>query len=55
MNLVANLYNFTDWKKDNFDFVRFIINWLKKIVHYKLLKTFINIYKLAKIIKHIVR
>ena len=38
------------WKKDSYDFILVILDWLIKMVHYKLIKITINALGLAKII-----
>ena len=50
MDFVTGLPILFDWKKDTYDSILFIVNWLTKMVHYKLVKITINAPSLAKII-----
>ena len=43
-----------DWKGDNYDFILVIVDWLTKMVHYKLVKVTINTSRLAEVILDIV-
>ena len=40
----------TDLKGDSYDSILVIVNWLTKIVHYKLIKVTINTLSLAEVI-----
>ena len=40
----------TDWKKDSYDLIFVMVDWLTKSIHYKPIKITINILSLAKII-----
>ena len=45
-----------DWKKDNYKLILIIVNWLIKMVYYKLVKVTINAFGLIKeIINMVVR
>ena len=44
----------TDWKKDSYNSIFVIVNWLTKMAHYKLAKVTIDALGLAKIIIHMV-
>ena len=39
-----------DWKRDNYDSILVILDWLMKIVHYKPVKITIDTLRLAKVI-----
>ena len=43
-----------DWKGDNYDSILVIVDWLTKMVYYKLVKVTINTLGLAKIIINVV-
>ena len=43
----------TDWKKDSYNLIFVIIDWLIKMVYYKLVKIIINTLGFAKIIINI--
>ena len=51
---MTNLSLLANWKGDFFNFILVFINWLIKIVHYKLVKTTINAPRLAKVIIDVV-
>ena len=44
----------TDWKGNSYDSILIIINWFKKIVHYKPIKVTINTPSLVEVIIDIV-
>ena len=44
----------TDWKKDSYDLILVIVNWLTKIVYYKPVKITINTPSFAKVIIDVV-
>ena len=54
MDFVIGLQILTDWKKNNYDSIFVIVDWLIKIVYYKLVKVIINTLRLAKNIIYIV-
>lgn len=43
-----------DWKKNNYDTVLVVVNFLSKMMYYKSIKTIIDIVGIAKIIIDIV-
>ena len=43
-----------DWKKDNYDSILVIVNWLIKMVYYKPVKVTINAPGLTEIIINVV-
>ena len=43
-----------DWKRDNYDSIFVIVNWLTKMIYYKLVKVIINVPSLIKIIINII-
>ena len=50
IDFVMGLPILTDLKKDSYDSIFFIVDWLTKILHYKPVKVTINIPGLAKVI-----
>lgn len=54
INCVTGLLLSTDSKRDNYDAILVIIDWLNKIVYYKLVKIRINVASLAGVIINIV-
>ena len=50
MDFVTDLPLSTDWKGDNYNSILVIVNYLTKIVHYKLVKVTINALRLAEVI-----
>ena len=54
MNLVTGLPISTDWKRDCYKSILVIVDWLIKMVHYKLVKITINAPGLAKVIMDII-
>ena len=44
----------TDWKEDNYNSIFVIVNWLIKMIYYKLVKVTINTPGLAKIIINVI-
>ena len=54
MDFVMGLPILTDWKGDSYDSILVIINWLTKMVHYKLVKITIDAPGLAEIIINVV-
>ena len=54
MDFVTGLPISTNWKRENYDSILIIINWLMKIVHYKPIKVTINAPRLAEVILDIV-
>ena len=51
---MTNLPLLINLKKDNYNFIFIIVDWLIKIVHYKLIKITFNAPKLAKSIMNII-
>lgn len=43
-----------DWKEDSYDAILIIVDYLTKMIHYKLIKTTIDATGLAKIIINVV-
>lgn len=54
MNFITNLQILTNEKYESYDFILIIINYLKKMAYYKLIKIIINISDLAEIMIDIV-
>ncbi len=54
MDFVIRLSVFINQKGDIYNLILVIINWLTKIVHYKLLKITIDIFSLIEVILDIV-
>ena len=54
MDFVTNLPISINWKRDSYDSILVIINWLTKMVHHKLVKITIDTSGLAKVIIDIV-
>ena len=54
MDFVIGLLISTDWKGDNHKSILVIVNWLMKMVYYKLVKVTIDTSGLAKVIINIV-
>ena len=54
MDFVIGLPISTNWKRDSYDFILVIIDWLTKIVHYKPVKITINAPGLAEVIIDVV-
>lgn len=50
IDFVTRLLILTNWKVDIYDIILVIIDWLKKMVYYKLIKIIINTSKLVEII-----
>ena len=50
MNFVTGLPILTNWKGDSYDSILVIVDWLTKMVHYKLVKVTIDAPGLAKVI-----
>ena len=50
MDFVTGLPLFSDWKGNNYNSILVIVNWLTKMVYYKLVKVIINAPGLAKVI-----
>ena len=54
MDFVTGLPISTDWKRDSYDSILFIIDWLTKMVHYEPVKITINALGLAEVIIDVV-
>ena len=54
IDFVSGLFITTDWKEDSYDSIFVIVDWLTKMVYYKLVKITINVLGLAKIIINVV-
>ena len=54
MDFIMGLPILTDWKKNYYDLIFVIINWLIKIVYYKLVKITMNVLGLVKVIINVV-
>ena len=50
MDFITGLSISTDWKSDSYDSILVIVDWLTKIVHYKLVKVAIHALRLPKVI-----
>ena len=51
---MIDLSHLVDWKDNNYDIIIIIVDYLTKIVYYKLVKTIINAVGLVEIIIDIV-
>ena len=54
MDIVIGLSISTNWKRDSYNFVLVIVNWLIKMIYYKPVKITINTPYLAKVIINMV-
>ena len=54
MDFITGLPVSIDWKKDNYNFILVIVNWLTKMVYYKLVKITLNAPGLAEVIIDVV-
>lgn len=54
MDFVITLVILTNEKKDNYDFIQVIVNWLVKMIYYELIKTIINALRLVGVIIDVV-
>ena len=54
MDFVIGLLISTNWKKESYDSILVIVDWLIKMVHYKLVKVIINALGLVEVIFDIV-
>ena len=54
INLVISLPVSIDWKRDSYDSILVIVDWLTKIVHYKPVKITLDRLKLGKVIINVV-
>lgn len=54
INFVISFPISTNWKDISYELILVIVNYLKKIVYYKLVKVIINITGLLKVIIHVV-
>ena len=54
INFVTDLSILTDWKKDSYNSILVIFDWLTKMVHYELAKINIDVLGLAKVIIDVV-
>ena len=54
MDFVTDLPISTNWKRNNYDSIFNIIDWLIKMVHYKPVKVTINALGLGKVIINMV-
>ena len=54
MDFVTGLPISTDWKRDNYNSILVIVDWLKKIVHYKAVKITIDDPGLTEVIIDVV-
>ena len=50
MNFVTGLLISINWKGENYDSILVIVNWLTKIMHYKLVKVTIDAPALVEVI-----
>ena len=51
INFITRLPISTNWKRESYNSILVIVDWLTKIVYYKLVKIIINTPRLIKIIK----
>lgn len=54
MDFVTSLFISTNWKENSYDSNLIIVDWLIKIVYYKLVKIIIDVLGLAEVIIDIV-
>ena len=54
MDFVTGLPISIDWKKDSYDSILVIVNWLTKMVYYKPVKIILDAAKLAEVIIDVV-
>ena len=54
MDFITNLPISTDWKRDSYDLILVIVDWLTKIVYYKPVKVIIDTPGFIKVIINIV-
>lgn len=54
MNFITHLVILTNWKGVSYDVILFIINSLRNMVYYKLIKVIIHAIGLVKVILNIV-
>ena len=54
IDFVTGLPISINWKKDNYDSILAIVDWVTKMVHYKPIKITINALKLAKVIIEVI-
>ena len=54
IDFAMDLSILTDWKRDNYDWILVIVNWLTKIVYYEPVKVTINALRLGEIIINVV-
>ena len=50
MDFVTSQHISTNWKRDIYDSILVIMDWLTKTMHYKLIKITINASRLIKVI-----
>ena len=50
MDFVTGLPILINWKEDSYDSILVIVNWLTKMVHYKLVKITLDAPKLTEVI-----
>ena len=50
MDFLTGLPISTDWKGDSYDSIFISVNWLKKMVHYELVKIILDALGLAEVI-----
>ena len=49
MDFVTDLPISIDWKRDSYDSILFIVDWLTKMVHYKPVKISFDVLRVAKV------
>ena len=54
MDFVTSLSILTNWKRDSYNLIFIIVNWLIKMINYKPVKIIINAPGLAEIIINVV-
>ena len=54
MDFVTGLLVLLDWKRDSYDSILVIVDWLRNMVYYKLVKITLNITGLAEVIINMV-
>ena len=54
MDFVTSLSILTDWNRNSYDTIFIIVNWLRKMFHFELIKIMINAPSFVEIIINIV-
>ena len=54
MDFVISFLILANWKSNSYNLILIIVDWLIKIVYYKLVKVIINVLGLAKVIINVI-